>query len=90
MDLIYQRYSNPHIILNEMISHESFGVFIDKLLDKCSNENLLKIYLSNNPYNELTFNEWKESLIPQTESAKSLESTIKDSSNILKGFKPTQ
>ena len=92
MDLIFKRYSNPYMLLNEMILYGKFSKFIDFIVEKETNDTLFKIYLSNNPYNELSFVDWKDKMLEKDdkkENSKSIESTVKCSLNILKGFKPT-
>ena len=87
MDLIFKRYSNPYLILNEMILYGSFSDFVNEIISNYNDELLYQLWLSNNPYNKVEYVDFKKSLINPVET-KSLETTIEDSYKMLNDFKP--
>lgn len=87
MDLIFKRYSNPYLILNEMILYGSFSDFVNEIINNYNDELLYQLWLSNNPLNTLGYLDFKKSLMNPVET-KSLETTIEDSYKMLNDFKP--
>lgn len=87
MDLIFKRYSNPYLVLNEMILYGSFSDFVNEIISNYNDELLYQLWLSNNPYNKVEYVDFKKSLMNPVET-KSLETTIEDSYKMLNDFKP--
>ncbi|MCI7428530.1 MAG: hypothetical protein MSS83_05435 [Methanobrevibacter sp.] len=89
MDLIFKRYSSPYLIIDQMILYESFSEFVDTIWDNNNEEKLYDLYLSYNPFNKVDFPEFKELAISRPEDdTKSLETTVKNSYEMLNGFNP--
>lgn len=89
MDLIFKRYSSPYLIIDQMILYKSFNEFVDTLWEKHNDEILLDLYLSYNPYNTMNYDKFKDlAKQPVEQNTKSLETTVKNSYNILNGFNP--
>lgn len=87
MDLVFKRYSNPYLILDEMILWGSFSDFVTEIWNNYNDELTYQLWLSNNPYNNLGFLDFKQSLMTPTET-KSVETTIQDSYKLLNNFTP--
>lgn len=89
MDLIFKRYSSPYLIIDQMILYDNFSEFVDTIWNKHNEEVLYDLYLSYNPYNKVDFPEFKKLAMPQAEDdTKSLETTVKNSYEMLNGFNP--
>lgn len=87
MDLVFKRYSNPYLILDEMILWGSFSDFVSEIWNNYNDELTYQLWLSNNPYNNLSYLDFKKSLMTPNET-KSVETTIHDSYEMLNNFKP--
>ena len=87
MDLVFKRYSNPSLILDEMILWGSFSYFVTEMWNNYNDELTYQLWLSNNPYNTLGYLDFKKSLINPIET-KSIETTIQDSYKLLNNFTP--
>ena len=95
MDQLFKRYADPFPFMDGMIQTGRFREFVVEFLKTISKEKedqldweffLHKVW-------EGTFNEFKESIDTnkrnQAMSEQTMETTIKDSMNILKNFNPT-
>ena len=87
MDLVFKRYSNPYLILDEMILWGSFSDFVTEIWNNYNDELTYQLWLSNNPYNTLSYLDFKQSLMTPTKT-KSIETTIQDSYKLLNNFTP--
>lgn len=96
MDLVFKRYSSP-FFLDYSIENGKLSELIDTLLKKRDEEMLWEMYLVTLPYNDKSFNDWKqETFGTRTKSKelkmskKEIDATIKKTQEILRGFKPPQ
>lgn len=94
MDLVFKRYTSP-FFLNLCIENSDLSNFVDVLLKKQDEEMMWEMYLATLPYNEKTFNEWKEEngTIDTTKevqkmSKREFDATIQKAQDILREFKP--
>lgn len=94
MDLLFKRYANPFIFLDNMLLVGRFSECIDEIwqliTEEKEEEAMWKFYL--HKVDDKSFNEFKESIendIKNQEiTEEELETTIKESKNILDGFNP--
>lgn len=94
MDLLFQRYASPFLLLNEMIASCRMLEFVDKVLkiknDENESDTLWQFFLHkvvDKSYAEFL----RESRTPQIqhqEVSMDFETTIKKSANMLIGFIP--
>ena len=94
MDLIFKRYSGP-FFLDYSIENGNLSELVATLLKKRDEEMLWEMYLVSLPYNNKSFNDWKQEILgtgtkrkKQKMSKKEIDATIKKSQEILCGFKP--
>lgn len=96
MDLLFSRYASPFLMLDQMIEVGRFFEFILELYkidnEETDNKTLWDLYL-NRYYGTLGFDEFKRSMgvseVPaETEKKANIETTIKNSFDMLKGFVP--
>lgn len=94
MDLVFKRYSSP-FFLDYSIENGKLSELVDTLLKKQDEEKMWEMYLATLPYNNKSFNEWKQETLgagtkrkKQKMSKKEIDATIKKSQDILRGFKP--
>jgi len=94
MDLLFKRYANPFVLLNQMIAVGRFEEFIDELVqmqnDDVENETLWELYL-HHKFIDKSFNDFKNQLEydePEPARPVNLEATVSKSADILNGFVP--
>ena len=96
MDLLFKRYANPFPFMDGMIQTGRFTEFVRSFLEKTNSEReeqtMWEFYL--HKVWEGSFTEFKDGVENdrknQQMSEKTMETTIKDSMNILKNFNPTK
>ena len=94
MDLLSKRYASPYFFLNGMIQTGRLVEFVDYFIETTNHENDEKImwdmYL--HKVFDKTFDEFKASIKTNKElqemSARTIETTVQNSMDILKGFSP--
>lgn len=95
-DLLYHRYANPFLLLDNLILTDRLSDFVDVILKQKDEEMLWQLYLSD-LIKEKSFNKWKESFresaCEQQSSAiskKEIEATVRKSEDILASFVPVE
>lgn len=96
MDLLYQRYASPYLFLDGMIQTGRFDSFVDDFIDIVLKEKEEKVnweFFLHKVY-EGTFAEFTEQLKIDKEnanmSARTIETTVQHSMDILNSFNPEQ
>lgn len=95
MDVVFKRYTSP-FFLDYAIANNDLSEFVDMILKKQDEEMLWEMYLATLPFNEKTFNDWKDGIAGSNNtkvtkmSKKEIDATIKKAEEILRGFKPPQ
>ena len=92
MDLMFKRYSSPFCYLDALLEYGEFGRGIANIWDETQNDKNWEYYLSNNPMNEVSFEDWKKEMRAKAQaqtpmSKAKVEATIEKSQNILNNFK---
>ena len=95
MDLLFKRYASPFLFINGMLQTGRFTEFVESLVNTVNEEkeekHLWEFYLSR-PMIEGSYQEFKEEIKNNNSnaslSANDIETTVKDSMNILKNFNP--
>lgn len=94
MDLLFSRYASPFLFINGMLQTGRFTYFVENLVKKDNEEKEDKAlweYYLNRPV-EGSFKEFKEELRNDRNnaslSANDIETTVKNSLDILKNFNP--
>lgn len=92
MDLLFKRYANPFLIIDQMILVGRFGDFLLELIDIVDEETTWEFYLHTDMLKDKSFEEFKQSLTeapennPMTDNM--IETTINKTYDILEGFTP--
>lgn len=96
MDLLYQRYASPFSFMDGMIQTGRFSEFVDEFIKTHNKEKEDKLdweFFLHKVY-DMTFKDFKEQIKVNSETqnmtAKTIETTINDSLNILGNFTPTK
>lgn len=92
MDLIFKRYASPFCYLDALLEYGEFGKGIASIWDTIQDEKAWDLYLSNNPMNKKSFEDWKKEIFNNQKHNKPMskaqvEATLEKSQNILKNFK---
>lgn len=93
MDLLFKRYASPFDYLDTLLDCNNIVDGVINIWETADDDKAWEMYLSNNPYNEKSFEDWKKELQQKTPKAMSeaeIGATIEKSQNILKNFKPQQ
>lgn len=100
MDLIFKRYSNPFLLLDNLIESDDLEDAVDMIINQSRNDNDWQLYLSLNPWNEKNFLEWKKEIyksnksnevtMSKKEAKEYFQKEYKNSLDILNNFKPPQ
>lgn len=87
MDLLFNRYASPYLIVDEMISACRFYEFVTNLTESESNQKLWEFFLHKVKDGQ-SFNDWKASLETgeRNDEVEQIETAINDSFDILNGF----
>lgn len=99
LDLIMRRYSSGLIFLDYCIENSIFAKAVEKVKMKDEEDKMWQLYLSTQPYTDMSFEEWKNKAYKdateryfksRTEKMSKVEidATINKANQILKGFKP--
>lgn len=94
MDLLFKRYADPFSFMDQMILCERFEEFVSEFIkiknDETEEDSLWQYYL-HYPFLEMSFAEFRKRLgIDKSEqpTKSDLETTVRNSVNILDGFVP--
>lgn len=100
MDLIFKRYSNPFLFLDNLIETNDLEDAVDTIINQDQNDKNWQLYLSLNPWNEKNFLEWEKDVykssksneisITKKEAKECFKNEYKKSQDILNNFKPPQ
>lgn len=91
MDLLFSKYASPFIFVDQMISDCRLCEFVDQILKIDDDKKVWEFYL--HKVHDVSFDDFVNSLgRNQNEevSTEQLETTVKESANILSGFIPTE
>lgn len=98
MDLLFQRYANPFILINQMINAHRFDEFVSEILDIKQNEidskEIWELYL-HHTFLDKTLADFKSQCGISDHKIKpvekvNFETVVKESVSILEGFKPEE
>jgi len=92
MDLLFKRYASPFCYLDTLLECGSFGRGVINIWETYNDDKSWDFYLSNNPMNNKSFEDWKKETITQARNQKPMskaqvDATVEKSQNILKNFK---
>ena len=96
MDLLFQRYASPFLFINGMIQTGRFSDFVDSFVETTNKEKdeeaMWEVYL--HKVFDKSYAEFKEQIQVDRDNASmsdsDIETTIKNSMNILGNFNPEQ
>ena len=93
MDLLFKRYASPFDYLDALLGYCSFGRGIANIWETTQDDKSWDYYLSNNPMNNKSFEDWKKENRTKQEAHTPLSkaqvgATVEKSQNILKNFNP--
>ena len=96
MDLLFNRYASPFLILEQMIAVGRFPEFVEEFLvmrnEETEAETLFDMYLHHS-FLEISFEEWKKKCVKgnqrQPQKKADFETTIRNSFGMLHNFAPT-
>ncbi len=89
MDLLFKRYASPLLFLDQMILTEDFSFSVDKIIEFDGEEKLWQVYL--HKVFDKSYDELKEEITRQQKYAMSksqIETTVKNSYQIIKNYNP--
>ena len=92
MDLLFKRYASPFDYLDTLLEYGEFGRGILNIWKTAQEEKAWEFYLSNNPYNKKSFEDWSKEEFTKQQNNKPMskvevDATVKKSQDILKNFK---
>ena len=95
MDLLFKRYASPFDYLNILLESGNFARGVVNIWETYNDDKSWDYYLSNNPMNNKSFEDWKKETQMKHEMQKPMSkaqvsATVKKSQDILKGFNPKQ
>ena len=93
MDLLFKRYASPFCYLDVLLEYGEFGRGVINIWETAQDDKSWDYYLSNNPMNNKSFEDWKKENITQARNQKPMsktqvDATVEKSQNILKNFNP--
>lgn len=87
MDLVFHRYASPFLLLDEVVKAGDLSEFVSMLWDTVQEEQQWQYFLAK--VFDKSFDDFKESIKPQQPiSKKELETTVKESLNMMNTFIP--
>lgn len=87
MDLVFHRYASPFLLLDQVISAGSFSEFVTMIWNVTEDEKQWQYFLAK--VFDKSFADFKESIKPQQPiSKKELETTVKESMELMNSFIP--
>lgn len=91
MDLLFSKYASPFLLLDQMIQTERLAEFVVEFMKSDNEQRAWDFYL--HKIFDKSFDEFKDSLSSSenvTPPEAKVETTVKDSKNILSNFIPTE
>lgn len=86
MDLLFSKYASPFSFVDELISNGDFLEWVLSFIDFDNEKTVWELWLHKEF--EKSFGEFKDSVLKKPEIETNLETTVKDSQNILNNFVP--
>lgn len=89
MDLLFKRYANPYLMLDEIILSNRLHDFVNEIVMITQEEKIWQFYL--HKVTDKSYQDFREDLEKnnkQSMSKKQIEATVKHSQMILEGFTP--
>lgn len=92
MDLLFERYANPFLLLDNLIATGRFFEFVMEFIDIHNNKEIYDVWL--HKIFDKSFEAFKTQVMENNEIAKvdnqNVETTIKESLDILNNFNPNE
>lgn len=87
MDLVFNRYASPFLLLDQVVRNDELSEFVNMLWDVTEEEREWEYFLAK--VFDKSFADFKESVKPQQPiSKKELETTVNESWNMMNTFIP--
>ena len=97
MDLIFKRYPSPLFFLDYCLENSSLDEVVMFIYEQTNEDKYWQMYLSTLPLNDKSYNDWKKEVKGGTSTSndtnftkEDADTVIKNSQDILSGFKPPQ
>jgi hypothetical protein len=97
MDLLFKRYASPFLFIDGMIQTDRFGEFVDYFSEAVvqdENEKATWDFFLHKVFDDRTYNDFKAEIKTNEEhknmSARTLETTVKHSYDLLNSFNPME
>lgn len=88
MDLLFKRYANPYLFLDEIIEQQRFTEFIITFLEQKREDELIDVWL--HKVHNKSYLEFKNSVTNVKKlDGQNLKAIISNSNNMLNGFIPS-
>ena len=93
MDLLFKRYASPFCYIDVLLENGALYDGVLNIWEEYNNDKAWEMYLSYNPNNSKSFEDWKEDIKNKAQAKEPLSkaqvgATVKKSQNILKSFNP--
>ena len=87
MDLIFQRYSSPFLLIDSMIEQCQFSQFVNNLVEKVNRENIYDVWLHR--VFDKSFNDYYQEILDRMNQKEvDVTSAIKESIEVLNIIQP--
>lgn len=86
MDLLFSKYASPFIFIDSMISNVRFSEFIETVWEAENDKRNWEFFL--HKVHDVSYSEFLESINGNPEPIEPIETTVKNSAEILNGFIP--
>lgn len=86
MDLLFSKYASPFLFVDSMISNGRFSDLIDTIWEAENDKRNWEFFL--HKVHDISYSEFLESINGNPEPTEPLETTVKNSADILNGFIP--
>lgn len=93
MDLLFKRYASPFCYLDVLLENGALYNGVMNIWEEYNNDKAWELYLSYNPKNTKSFEEFKKDMTNKAQGQEPLSkaqvgATVEKSQNILKNFNP--
>lgn len=87
MDLVFHRYASPFLLLDQVVGNDELSEFVSMLWDVTDEEREWQYFLAK--VFDKSFEDFKQAIKPQPPiSRRELETTIKESRDMMNAFVP--
>ena len=87
MDLVFQRYSSPFLLIDSMIEQCQFSQFVNKLVEKINRDSIYDVWL-HRVFNK-SFNDYYQEVMDRMNPQEvDVTSAIKESMDVLNVIQP--